>query len=55
MMMMVLDACVHSNEREKKDCGFEWVGKWGGVEGVEVVIRLQGVKKLFEKYIRPWD
>jgi hypothetical protein len=28
MMMMLLDACLYSNER-KKGCRFGWVGSWG--------------------------
>lgn len=33
--------CAFQRQRERvKGCGFEWVGKRGEVEGVEVVIRL---------------
>lgn len=34
IMMMILDACLCSNER-KKGYGFGWVGKWKGLGRVE--------------------
>lgn len=49
-----MPVCIPMREK-KKTVDLSWWESGGGVEGVEVVIRLQGVKKLFEKYIRPWD